>query len=183
MEIMNRYVVLTASVILFVLLACGNGATIANGTVAAGSAIDSEEGDGATIENGTVAAGSANDSKEGNTTDSHKNLVSIITAVFENAKSVNFINFLPNPIQSLISFVKEIFYILKKLGPTIPKLLFHPISLITTIFPYFVSLVLIALTFIPTMVLPCKIIAFFLSILGLFNAYWAPFDKTYLSGL
>lgn len=159
---MNAYVVLTASVILFVLVTSGNGDTIANGTVAAGSAINSEEG---------------------NTTDSPKNVTNIIPSVFENLKSVNLINFLPNPIKSFLSFVKQIDHISKELGPKLPKLLFNPVSLIITIFPHFVALALVALTFVPTLVLPCKIIALFLSVLALVSEYWAPFDKNYLSGL
>jgi hypothetical protein len=162
MEIMIRYVVLTASVILFVLVTSGNGDTNANGT---------------------VGAVSANVSKEGNETGKHLNLFSIIPAVLENAKSANLFNFLPDPIQSFASLVREIFCTFEKLGPNLPKLLFHPISLIISILPYIVALALIGLTFVPYLVLPCKIIALFLSILGLFSEYWAPFDKNYLAGL
>jgi hypothetical protein len=162
MEIMKRYVVLAASVILFVLVTSGNGDTTANGT---------------------VSAVSANDTEEGNTTDKHPNIPNIIHSIVENVMSANLINILPNPIQSFISLVKEISAIRKKIGPRLPNLLLNPISLIITIFPYFVALVTIALTFNPLFILPAKFIGLFFSFLGLFSEYWAPFDKDFLAGL
>jgi hypothetical protein len=154
--------VLTASVILFVLVTSGNGDTTENGTAAAGSEIDSEEG---------------------NTTDSHKNGSNIISSVFEDLMAVNLIDIFPNPIKSFLSLVSEIYYIMNKLGPRLPELIFNPVSLILTIFPYFVSVVLIALTFNPFFILPIKIIALFLSIVGLFTDLFAPLDKDFLSKL
>lgn len=159
---MKRYVVLTASVILFVLVTSGNGDTIANGT---------------------VAAVSANDTEEGNTTEKNLNLSTFIQSVIQNVLSSNLINILPHPIQTIQSLAKEISAIQKELGPRLPELLFNPIALIITVFPYFVALVLIALTFVPFFVIPAKIIALVLSVLGMFSEYWALFNKDYLSGL
>jgi hypothetical protein len=159
---MKQYVVLAASVILFVLVTSGNGDTTANGTVTAGSAIDTEEG---------------------NATDRHQNSSNIIKSVFENVMAANLINILPHPIQSVKSLIKQISIIRKEVGPRLPKLLFNPIALVITIFPYFVALVLVALTLNPLFILPIKFIALFLSFLGLLSDYWAPFNKDYLAGL
>jgi hypothetical protein len=158
---MERYVVLAASVVLFVLVTSGSGAPSGNDTA--------------------VATVGASTPTEETPSGSHLNLTSIILSVIQNAKAVNLFNFLPNPIHSSISLFKEIFHIAEELGPSLPKLLLQPFSLLKAVFPHFVALVLIAVTYIPTMVLPCKIIALLVSILGMFSNYWAVFDTSYLS--
>jgi hypothetical protein len=152
---MGRYVVLAASVILFVLVTSVSGDT--NDTA--------------------VAFATTEQTPSG----SQPKPSSIISSVIENAKAVNLINFLPNPIHSAVSLVKEILRVAVTVGPSLPKLVLHPITLVETIFPNFVAIALIALTFVPFMVLPCKIVALLLSVLGLFSNYWAPFDTAYLA--
>jgi hypothetical protein len=156
---MKRYVVLAASVILFVLVTSGNGDT---------------------TENGTVEAVTPYDTEEGNTTDKHRNASNIIHSVIENANALNLINIIPNPIKSVLSLFAEISVIFKEVGSKLPNLLFNPIALILTLIPHSVALALIAVTLDPFLVLPAKLIAFFFSILGLFSEFWAPFDKEYL---
>jgi hypothetical protein len=158
---MERYVVLAASVVLFMLVTSGSGAPSGNDTA--------------------VATAGAFASTEETPSGRHLNLSSIISSVIQNAKAVNLLNFLPNPIHSSVSLFKEIFHIATELGPSLPKLLLHPFSLLKTIFPHVVALALIALTYMPVLVLPCKIIGLLLSVLGIFSNYWAVFDTTYLA--
>jgi hypothetical protein len=112
-----------------------------------------------------------------------KNFSTVIQSVIQNLISANFIDFLPNPIRSLIFLVKEVFYVIKKFGGRLPKLISKPVDLIFSAFPYILALALIVMSFIPPLIIPTKIIAFLLSILGLFNNYFALFDKNYLSQL
>jgi hypothetical protein len=158
----KQYVVLTASVILFVLVRSGISDTDVNDTVTDISSIVTTEG--TTIAN-------------------HLDLSSVLSAAIENAKSANLLYFLPHPIQSFVSLIKEIFRIVVTLGPSLPNLLLHPLSVPQAVLPHLLALVLIALTFVPVLILPSKIIALILSIFALFSDYWAPFDKTYLASL
>jgi hypothetical protein len=162
MEIMKNYIVLAASVILFVLVTSANGDTTGNDTAVAGSEINTEEV---------------------NATDRHQNGSNFIQSVLENLLAANLINILPHPIQTVQSLIKEITTFRNVLGPKLPQLLLNPIALAITAFPHLVALVLIVLTILPVSILPAKFIALFFSVLGMFTQYFSLFDKEYLSGL
>jgi hypothetical protein len=163
MKTVIRHFLQAASVILFVLVTSGSGDT--NGTDAATQ--------------NPVGAVSGN-----LTTSSTTQTVSIIlSTVLEYLKAANFIDILPHPIRSFHLVVKEARATLQEFTLHLPQLLLNPTSFITHNFLNIVALILAVISLLPPFILPAKVIAFLLSILGLFLGYSAPFDKDYLSQL
>jgi hypothetical protein len=112
-----------------------------------------------------------------------KDFLTLIPSVIENLISANLVDVLPHPGQSIVFLIKEVFYVMQTLRRRLPDLLCNPGRLIISALPYVAALMLIVMSLMPGFILPSKVIAFLLSILRLFNDYWAPFDKIYLSQL
>jgi hypothetical protein len=103
--------------------------------------------------------------------------------VFENFKASKLYEILPDPIHTFFNLVNEIRNDTAILGDGLPSLLRDPIKLVTTFVSYFISLVLIIVSFIPPFRVPVKFIAFLFSILGILSNNKAPFNTEYLSNL
>jgi hypothetical protein len=162
MEILSRYFSQATLVVLFVLVARANGDTNTTSTSTQNSA----------------SAASGNSSLQ-----EKKSSGAFLSTLLQNAKAANFIDLLPHPIGSFELVVKEAKVLFKEFTLHLPEFLHHPLPFIIQNVLNIAALVLAVMSFIPTFILPAKVIALLLSIVSLLIGYSAPFDKNYLSAL
>jgi hypothetical protein len=110
-------------------------------------------------------------------------IFTLITSLQKYMNAANLSDLQPHPMHSLEFLVKEALTTVQKLVSDSPQLLHDPGSFIMRRFPYVLALFLILLSFIPPLILPVKVASLLLSIMGLLDSYWSPFDENYLTNL